>query len=127
MATCQFHVFDSFSGQQLDPYVVRKAGEDERGGVLEHWVIIKTRVRKCWGKTGVPPVSMRWVDHNRVDTQDPDMRSRWVGRDFKGRDTGRDDLLAAAPPREAKKTLIPRAASHQGFPGTNKKNSVAWM
>ena len=38
-------------------------------------------------------------------------RSRWVGREFKGNDTDRDDLFAATPPLEAKKALFSMAVT----------------
>ena len=48
---------------------------------------------------------MRWVDTNKGDTINWDVRSRLVARDFKGGDKDRDDLFAATPPLEAKKML----------------------
>ena len=35
---------------------------------------------------------------------------------FKGRDTDRDDLFAATPPLEAKRSLIAMAACQRGVP-----------
>ena len=64
--------------------------------------------------TGARPVSTRWVDINKGDDNDPDCRSRWVGRELKGKDNDRDDLFAATPPLEAKKSLIARAACQKG-------------
>ena len=40
------------------------------------------------------------MDHQKVDG----MRSRWVARDFKGKGDGKEDLFAAMPALEAKKT-----------------------
>ena len=54
------------------------------------------------------------MDINKGDDSDPDYRSRWVGREFKGKDNDRDDLFAATPPLEAKKALIAKAACQKG-------------
>ena len=74
----------------------------------------KVPIKECWDKTNAKPVSTRWVDINKGDDSDPDYRSRWVGREFKGKDNDRDDLFAATPPLEAKKALIASAACQKG-------------
>ena len=45
--------------------------------------------------------------------KDYDVRSRLVGRDFKGGERGRDGLLAETPPLEAKRLLISKAATRR--------------
>ena len=72
---------------------------------------IHTRV----DKTGANPVSTKWVDINKGDEQNPEIRCRWVGREFKGNDNNRDDLFAATPPLEAKKALVHLAANQIGI------------
>ena len=59
-------------------------------------------------------ISTKWIDTNKGDPSNPDYRSRWVGREFKGHDKDREDLFAATPPLEAKKSLIGLAASQMG-------------
>ena len=66
-------------------------------------------VKECWERTGKPPVTVRWVDTNKGTKAKVDLRSRLVGRDFKGGDKGRDDLFAETPPLEAKRMLLSRA------------------
>ena len=56
----------------------------------------------------------------------PNYRSRWVGRDFKGNDKDRDDLFAGTPPLEAKKLLISCAASQLGKP-LNKQKRLSFI
>ena len=63
---------------------------------------------------GKMPVGTRWVDINKGDDQNPNYRSRFVGREFKGTDQNRDVLFAAAPPLESIKALISMAASQRG-------------
>ena len=53
------------------------------------------------------------METNKGDEENPDVRCRWVGKDFKTKGA-RDDLFAATPPLEAKKTLISKAASQIG-------------
>ena len=106
------------SGKLLDGNLVKAAREDERIGVTKHNVYTKVPIQECFSNTGGPPVSTKWVDVNKGDENDPDYRSRWVGREFKGRDTDRDDLFAATPPLEAKRSLIAMAACQRGVPPT---------
>ena len=63
-------------------------------------------VEECWLKTGRKPITTKWVDHEKAEG----MRSRWVARDFKVKGDGKEDLFAAMPPLEAKKTLFAWAA-----------------
>ena len=43
-------------------------------------------------------MSVRWVDTNKGTKEKKDLRSRLVGRDFKGGDKDRDDLFAETLP-----------------------------
>ena len=73
---------DDVSGKVLDPNLVRQARADERTGVFKHKLFDKVPIQECYDQTGAPPVSTKWVDTNKSDTDDPDYRSRWVGREF---------------------------------------------
>ena len=55
------------------------------------------------------------IGDNKGDKDNPDIRCRWIGKEFKGKDKNRDDLYAATPPLEAKKSLIILAASQCGI------------
>ena len=37
---------------------------------------------ECFAKTGQPPISTRWVGVNKGDKEHPDVRYRWVARQF---------------------------------------------
>ena len=55
-------------------------------------------------------IGVRWVDVNKGDSQDPEYRSRLVGREF---NVGKDDALyAATPPLEALRLIISHAATY---------------
>ena len=59
--------------------------------------------------TGKPPISVRWVDTNKGDDDNPDYRSRLVAKEIK---TYRDNMLfAATPPWEAIETLLSLAVT----------------
>ena len=70
-------------------------------------------ISEAVAKTGVPPISTRWVDHGKPSG----VRCRWVARDMKGKFGERDrpDLFASMPPLEAKKLLFKMAASQQSI------------
>ena len=114
MASSGYFV-DDVSGQVLDPKLVYDARADEKRGVYKHYIFDKVPISECYEKTGKAPISTRWVDTNKGDAENPDVRSRWVGREFKGRDSSHEDLFAATPPLEAKKSLIALAASQRGI------------
>ena len=54
-------------------------------------------------------IGVRWVDVNKGDSEEPEYRSRLVGREFA---VGKDDALyAATPPLEALRIIISHAAT----------------
>ena len=77
---------------------------------------LKSPLMNVFSRTGGPPVSTKWLDINKGDDNDTDYRSRWVGREFKGKNKDRDDLCAATPPLEAKRSLIALASCQKGVP-----------
>jgi hypothetical protein len=69
-------------------------------------------LQECWGKTGRAPVSVKWVDTEKLAGL---VSSRWVALDFKTKgDKKREDLFAAPPPLELLKAPLSRAASKRG-------------
>jgi hypothetical protein len=114
--SCDPYFVDDVSGMILDTQRVKAARKEEIEGVNKHNVYTKVPIQECWDKTGQAPVSTKWVDINKGDIENPDIRCRWVGREFKGNDTGREDLFAATPPLEAKKALLHMAANQIGIP-----------
>ena len=56
-------------------------------------------------------IDVRWIDVNKADLDDPNYRSRLVGREF---NTSKDDsLYAATPPLEALRLIVSYAATIQ--------------
>ena len=54
-------------------------------------------------------IDVRWIDTNKGDWEDPNYRSRLVGREF---NTAKDDsLYASTPPIEALRVIVSHAAT----------------
>ena len=71
---------------------------------------------ECWGKTGKPPISTKWVRVNKGTTDEPDFRCRLVARDFRPKgEKDRGDLFAAIPPLESKKFLFQQAVTQNAW------------
>ena len=103
--------FDEITGEKLDILKLRKARNEEIEYIQTHNIWEKVPVSLCWEKKGQGPTSGKWVDVQKGD----DVRSRYVGRDFKPRGEGpRAEIFASMPPLEAKKILISKAASQAG-------------
>ena len=100
---------DDASGKLLDPEGVRQARAVEMGHVKELGVYRKVPIQQCWDKTRRGPIAVRWVDINKGDGINPDYRSRLVAKEL--RINEREDLFAATPPLEAKKTLFSLAVT----------------
>ena len=76
------------------------------------WVYGK--VPRWWaGKAGKKVVTTRWIDVNKGDETNEDYRSRLVAKDFKNKNDQREDLFAGAPPLEALKFILSRAATRR--------------
>ena len=56
--------------------------------------------------TGGPPISTKWVDVNKGDQQNYDIRCRLVARQMGG--TKSDEFYAPTPPLEAKRAPLQR-------------------
>ena len=100
--------WNDVSGAELDPKATRAARAEEMDCVRKMNLYTKVPITKCLGKTGKQPISVRWIDINKGDTNNPHYRSRLVAREI---DTcKRDDLVAATPPLEALKIILSMTA-----------------
>ena len=63
--------------------------------------------------TGKPPITVRWVDVNKGDNTNPNVRSRLVARQI--RQAGEDAIFAPTPPLETLRSILSLAMTD--FPG----------
>ena len=69
--------YDDVSGKQLDTDKVISARSDEMAYFKKHRVYRKVPMSLCYEVTGKAPISTRWIDINKGDTQNPTYRSRF--------------------------------------------------
>ena len=99
-------------GGELRVEDVKNERGEEVGYIVKRGIWSERSVEECWRVTGKEPMSVRWVDTNKGTKEKPDVRSRMVGRDFKGgKGRDEDELFASTPPLEALRMLMSKAAS----------------
>ena len=103
------HYWDDAKGGWLPPELVAKARDEEMGYVRRHRVYERVRRQVCLDETGKQPVKTGWADTNKGTAQDPNIRSRWVAKEF--RTSVDPDLFAPTSPLEGIKLVISSAAS----------------
>ena len=90
----------------------------------QHGVYTKVPISECIRVTGKRPIGSKWIDINKGDVSNPNYRSRLVAKEIKRGPS--DDMFAATPPLEAKKSLFSMAMTQfargraQGIKGTQK-------
>ena len=100
---------DDLTGQELDPQLVRaaRAKELEYFDGKDVWQL--RPVDECRRVTGKAPVTVRWVDVNKGDDVNPNIRSRLVARQI--RQAGEEAIFAPTPPLEALRSILSMAAT----------------
>ena len=98
------------TGAMLDSDLVEAAEKEEMEYMVALGVGIVVPEEECREMTRKEPVTTKWVRVNKGTEDRPVVRARLVARDFRRKEDGRDDLLAAMPPLEAKKMLFRMAA-----------------
>ena len=98
---------DDLSGQILDPDLVRIARAKE----LEYFEAKVVWEKRIMGEvrrvTGKPPITVRWVDVNKGDNVNPNIRSRLVARQIC--QAGEDAIVAPTPPLEVLRSILSMA------------------
>jgi hypothetical protein len=103
-------IIDQKSGKILDPELVVAARAEEVDFMRKIKLYEKAPVTEAWEMTGKAPTSVKWVDLDKGNDEEPDVRCRLVGRDFKPKgEKDREDLFAAMPPLECKEILFRKA------------------
>ena len=123
---------DSITGQPLLPELVREARRKE----LEYFATKKVWELRDRGEAvrrqGKPPISVRWVDINKGDDEEPNYRSRLVARE--NRRAGEDPVFAPTPPLESIRTILRLAATdllgeevHDRRPDSDERTQVQFI
>ncbi len=97
---------DDITGAPLDKSQAVKARKEEMEYFRRMKVYTKVK-REKWMKV----ITCKWIDQNKGDEANPNLRARLVGREL-AKDK-REDLFAATPPLESLKMILSIAASHQ--------------
>ena len=119
-------VYDDNTGQTLSASLVTKAREDEIKYIHVHKVYDKVPLGMCYSETGKEPIQIGWVNINKGDDENPEIRCRIVGKYFNTEE--RLDLFAATPPLEAKKLLFSLAVTEGiGYKNGNKAHGMKLM
>ena len=105
---------DDLTGQVLKDQLVRNARAKEIAYFQSKGVWIKVDKRHARARSGRPPISVRWVDVNKGDEQNPNYRSRLVARQLKVMDKSGQSYFAPAPPLEALRTVLSMATTRIG-------------
>ena len=105
--------FDASTGVRLDPHLVRQAKQEELEYADSIPLYTLAPTDECMNKTGKAPVSTKWTVLNRGDKARPEIRARWVARDFNRYEI--DDFYASTPPWELIRLVLSVAPS-QGDP-----------
>ena len=100
---------DDLTGLPLPPELCRAARQKEleyfeSKGVWELWTINEARRRM-----GRSPISVRWVETNKGDDENPNIRSRLVAREIRG--PGQEACFAPTPPLESLRMVLSYAVS----------------
>ena len=104
--------WDDVKGVPLDPKAVKAARKEEMGYIRRMRVYDRIKRSKVL-EAGHKIIKVRWIDTNKGDDINPNMRSRLVAKEFNFADKNRTDLFAATPPLEVLKSILSWVASNQ--------------
>ena len=74
--------WDDAKGGWLDPRLVTEGREEEMGYGRKHQVYVRVPREMCWRETGKAPVKTGWADTNKGTAEHPNVRCRWVAKEF---------------------------------------------
>ena len=101
--------YDDVSGKPLPKDLTVKARSKEMTEVYAHKVYDKVPIKECYDKTGQEPVGTKWLEINKGDEDNYNIRARLVAQEFtRGK---LEAIFAATPPLEAKKALLSLAVT----------------
>jgi len=100
-------IYDAASGVQLKPGLVRAARQEELDEIHKHRVYRKV-LRQMARDRGKRVIGVRWVDIDKGDEENPNVRSRLVAKELRAFNpfAPTDELFAATPPTAAQNLLL---------------------
>ena len=102
--------YDALTKQLLDEELVIQGKEVEMQ-FLYHWTVYEyAEYEEAHAETGRRPISTRWVCTNKGDDINPNVRCRWVAREFR---YDQDVIFAATAPYEAIRLLLSITATKE--------------
>ena len=100
---------DAVGGQPLDRALVKIARQKEMDYFREKGVWVKRPRGEAMAMMGKKPISVKWIDVNKGDDENPKYRSRLVAREI--RRPGEDPVFAPTPSLESLRTVLSLAAT----------------
>ena len=100
---------DDLTGQALPPALCKAARNEELAYFQSKGVWELRKVAEALQRTGRRPISVRWVEVNKGDTENPRIRSRLVAREIRG--PGQEACFAPTPPLESLRMVLSYAVS----------------
>ena len=100
---------DDMTGQVLSPELVHAARRKELDYFASKGVWTKRTVAEAVKVSGKGPITVKWVDTNKGDDLNPNVRSRLVAREI--RRAGEEPIFAPTPPLESLRTILSLAAT----------------
>jgi len=105
----QVRYVDSVTGQPLDSALVEEARALELKYFGDQRVWEKRPYAEAMAKQGKKPITVKWIDTNKGDEDNPNYRSRLVAREIRRR--GENPIFAPTPPLESLRTILSLAAT----------------
>ena len=100
---------DDLTGLPLPPDLCRAARQKELDYFKSKGVWELRSVNEARTRMGRSPISVRWVETNKGDDANPNIRSRLVAREI--RTAGQDAIFAPTPPLESLRMVLSYAAT----------------
>ena len=100
---------DYLTGQPLPPDLCREARRVEIQYFRDKGVWDIRSIQEALRVTGRKPISIRWVEVNKADHDNPKIRSRLVAREIRG--PGQEPCFAPTPPLESLRMMLSYAVT----------------
>ncbi len=100
--------YDALTHQLLDEELVRQGKEAEMSFLRQWQVYEYVTYDEAWAMSGKRPISTKWVCTNKGDDVSPNVRCRWVAREFRDE---QEVIVAATAPYESIRLLLSIAAT----------------